>query len=150
MPTRKGSVVKYFWEIWTRFLDDLEETNGCVVVEGIHDREILVKLDVPPEKVVVVGSHDLDSVIIHIVNNYGCVYLFLDRDYRGKLKMLALRKKLLSEGVCVIDLWEYVLSPLKRYGFKSIRKVEEMKTFAVFLRERNPAPIKMLRRLVFQ
>jgi|GEM_PF-4546850 len=147
MSVRKDGLIRRFWDIWTKLLIDLDESEGCIVVEGVHDRDILLELNVASDKIVVIGSRRLDDVVMLITRKFRCVYLFLDRDYRGRYKTIALRRKLIRKNVKVLDVWEQVFSLLSRYGFKSVRKVEEMKKFVGIVRKENFVFTRDIRRL---
>ncbi|MEM4538595.1 MAG: hypothetical protein QXF02_00255 [Candidatus Korarchaeota archaeon] len=135
MPARKNEIITDFHKLWAKIVEELKEEESCVVVEGIKDKKILLMIGIPPNKIICVNCSKLDHIVNKISLRFKRTYLLLDRDARGRQKMHILRRMLEQNRIEAIDLWEHIFYPLKIRGFKSIRKVEEMKKIALIISE---------------
>lgn len=135
MPTKKDSTIIDFSRLWLKILNDLHEKNSCIVVEGIKDKKVLLELGISPDRVICINCNRIEYVANEISSRFKCAYLFLDRDFRGIQKTHILRRMLERNSIETIDLWRHISHSLKVHGFKSIKKVEEMKKIALIFNE---------------
>ena len=145
MVDKKDYIAKNFSKMWSNIISDLREKNGCIIVEGKHDKDVLLMLNVPQSRIVIIGSRKLDDVSEYVSQNFELAYLFLDKDFRGRLKEFFLRKKL-ANSIPVLSIWEYLFQRLGKFGFKSIRKVEEFRSLAMLIHEKEHSFIRSLRK----
>ncbi|MEX0568972.1 MAG: toprim domain-containing protein [Candidatus Njordarchaeota archaeon] len=148
MRHKKEILQSRFWKFWDNILEKLRSENGCIVVEGIHDAKILTNLGTPLEQIVIIGGYSIEKVANIIHDRYSSAYIFTDFDRRGNQKAQKLLSMLTSRGVKTIDLRKFFLEHFSSLGFKSVGKIEELKTFSEVIPRPNTAIIKYLRKIM--
>jgi len=145
MGNKKELIAEKFWGFWVGILDDLEIKNGCILVEGAHDVKILVNLQVPEERIVVMSDKSYESLVSEITRRYQLVYIFTDLDSQGSTKAKRIMSQLCRYGIEVHDLRSMFRGFLSRFGFKSVGKVEELKKFSLLLPQPNKIVLRKIR-----
>ncbi len=135
-----------FWKFWGYVLDSLNSENACIIVEGEHDRKVLMNLYVPRDRVITTGDKPCQRIVEQVLDSFSKVYIFMDLDEGGSRKAGKLISLLSSVGISVVNLWGLFMRFLGRFGFKSVRKVEELKKFSVYLPKSNKLILRKIRR----
>lgn len=148
MRQRKSVLCSRFWKFWSDIIEKLQSGNACIVVEGFHDVKILVNLGVPSERIIVIGAKSMETVIDIICSRYSSAYIFTDLDRRGYQKAKMLLSALTLEGIRAIDLRKVFLQYFSLFGFKSLGKIEELRTFSEIVVRPNAMVMKDLRKIM--
>lgn len=146
MANKKELIAEKFWRFWISILDDLEIKNGCILVEGPHDVKILINLQVPEERIAIMGDKSYESLVSEITRRYQLVYIFTDLDSQGSTKAKRIMSQLCRYGIEAHDLRGMFRGFLSRFGFKSIGKVEELKKFSLLLPQPNTMALRKIRK----
>lgn len=146
MRQRKSILCSRFWKFWIDIIEKLQSENACIVVEGVHDAKILTNLGVPPERIIVIGANSVETIISIICGRYSSAYIFTDFDRRGFQKAKMLLSALTLEGMRALDLRKVFLQYFGLFGFKSLGKVEELKTFSEIVVRPNVMVLRDLRK----
>jgi len=146
MVNKKELIAEKFWKFWISILDDLEIKNGCILVEGPHDVKILINLQVPEERIIMISDKSYESLVSEITRRYQLVYIFTDFDSQGNTKAKRIMSRLCGYRIEVHDLRSMFRSFLSKFGFKSIGKVEELKKFSLLLPQPNIITLRRIRK----
>ncbi len=149
MSRKYERIARKFWIFWRDILFCLVNDNGCIIVEGEKDARILMNLDVPPDKIVTIGDRSIEIVAEEVSSHFDIAYIFTDLDRSGNIKARKLLLFLQDKKIRVVDLRLKFRHYLSRFGFKSLGKIEELKTFSRYISRPNDLIIKTLRRRLY-
>ena len=136
-------------KIIDQILDDISEFNAIIIVEGKKDKYVLQKLGLPDTNIMLVSGKPIESILRAILSaSPQKIYLFLDRDTQGKkLTKIIFDHLKDNTDAQIVNMWHIIQKELRKYGFKSIRKVEELKSIEKIVKDFNTNIIKKLRKI---
>ena len=136
---KKEAILTILKKIISNLTYEIKEENAIIIVEGKHDSAVLKLMGIPNDKIITCSGKNLDTVLRQIEHiNPTKLFLFLDRDYAGKKLHSRIYRVLTNQtNIKIVNLWDLLNVRLKKYGFKTIRKVEELKKLASLIKNQQ-------------